>query len=448
MSTHDSLTAKLASRLCTVSSTPHCWYDTCAAVCICQAARPMPCLLGPSCHMVGPRCRCGWAHDTTGPMDQRHVAHFGVLSLAATQADNLASIQAYCRCCDHIETPSFLMRVISPGSDVCLAHILEDQSSRGCIIACFDSLAQHGFAVPTCFAGTHRSSGIAEVVADWASRLLGPTLLKHSYTCPDPTSLQAAVSSIRGFVQGSGRTCMPTASLTQLLLMGEQLDPASLPLTSISAQQTPDRYDARSGVPRGMALVADGPGLLQLREAWDFCLNTAAKTPGSLFRCVLASRDAQHIAPRPLPSPRIPQPPTPPLPPRQRAAPEPVERLTECASAGPLQAAAAVPHPECPSDSGAPVSLESAQTLERIQQPHVDANDHAYRCSTGVPQQHQQPSSSQARVSSPHHSVCRSVGTHRRHHFRRPGSRRGKSSRRGSRSRGGVLWPEHTPCPQ
>lgn len=347
-------------------------------------------------------------------MERRHFSHFGVLSLDAARAETFANMHAYCWCCDHIETPSFLMKIISPGSDVCLAHILEDPSSRGCIIACFDSLAQHGFAVPTCAAGTHRSSGIAEVVADWASRLLGPTLLTHSYSFPDDTSLQDTVSSVCGFVRESG----PIATLPKPLLMGQPLDPATLPLPCSSAERAPDHYDARSVIPKGLGLLAEGLGLSQLRQAWEFCQNTAANTPGSLFRCVLASLDSDHAAPRPLPSPGVPQPPMPPQPARHRDATRTPEIVTQRGSVGPSHAALLLPVVPC--DSGA--SQESEQACGPIQRSCVAANDSGVR----------QPTCGWSRLGSRTSLECRPGESRPGHPSRRRSSR---GQRRRSRSR-------------
>lgn len=276
-------------------------------------------------------------------MELDPVAHFGVLSLDKQRAETVPGIHTYVRSCDHIQDPSFRMRVISPGSDVSLAHILENPSSRGCIIACFDSLAQNGLSVPTCSTGTHRAGGIAEVVADWASRLLGPTMLKHSYDHPDATSLNEAVSSVRNFISPYQDAWMPTTVATLPLLMGGPMDPASIPQLSSFVQTHLDHYDARCcGSPKGLNLLTRGAGSTPLNEAWNLCLTTAADTPGSLYRFVLTARASKAAVPRPLPPPRVPMPPRPPLPPEPRQPEEMVAgfcpEVRSLSAAAPLHA--------------------------------------------------------------------------------------------------------------
>lgn len=191
---------------------------------------------------------------------------------------------------------------------MCLRHILAHPSSSWCIVACFESLAQHGLAVPTCSTGTHRSGGIAEVVADWASWLLGPTLLGHSYGHPHQNNLLEVVDIVRSFVRQSPNEAMHPRPHMQLQLLGQPVDIECMSSLFRAARLNPEQCDAK-----GLRLLkTDQPGFTELNQAWRQCVKRAAQTPGSLCHMILASQPASMAAtPPPLPELRIQLPPTP-----------------------------------------------------------------------------------------------------------------------------------------
>lgn len=231
-----------------------------------------------------------------------------VLSLDVPRAHAVPELQLYSISCQNVETPSFQMKIVSPEDNVCLLHILANPSSSWCIHASFERLVQHRFAVPTCSTGTYRSSGIAEVVADWASWLLGPTLLRHSHLYPRQKALQEVLQSVRSFASQPPKKHSRAAVALRPLLMGEQVDLESISEVLGSVWLNPAHYVARIGSgPKGLdCMTSGGPACFELHQAWQLCVKLADNIPGSLYHRVLTATVARQAAPRPLPPPRAP----------------------------------------------------------------------------------------------------------------------------------------------
>ena len=201
------------------------------------------------------------------------------------------------------------------------------------LVRSFAMLVESRSVCLTCQSGRHRSAAVAAVLADWSSRLLGPTLLRHSFTMHGDGALAAALDDCAGFVRSAGE-CRDSDDHHEALLNGRvtQLHPtvsvSAMMLKQISTN--PWAYFAEIDAipfadrPRGIDLLPDfrlESSRARLASSWQQCCHIAAITAGS-FRHMALQAGMPHQSTASLcqswPAPSH-HPPRPPAPPRPKA---------------------------------------------------------------------------------------------------------------------------------
>lgn len=258
-----------------------------------------------------------------------------IADLVATPRSPLLDCCDTC-CCGLIENPALLSTVGSNDfeltSDV-LVRVLEQEQTCVILVRSFAMLVESRSVCLTCQSGRHRSGSVAAILADWSSRLLGPTFLQQSFTLRGKGALTAALEACADFVKSAGgcrdshdhhtvllngRTTQlhPGASISEMMLKQISTNPWAY-FAEIDAIPTADR-------PRGIDLFPDfrlDASRARLASSWQQCCRIAASTAGSfrhmaLQACMPQQSTAALYQMWPCPSHH---PPRPPAPPRSKA---------------------------------------------------------------------------------------------------------------------------------
>ena len=239
-------------------------------------------------------------------------------------------------CCGLIENPALLSTIgiheFQLTSDV-LVRVLEQEHACIILVRSFAMLVESRSVCLTCQSGRHRSAAVAAVLADWSSRLLGPTLLRQSFAMHSDGALAAALGTCADFVttaghcqdSGDSRTVLlngrvtelhPTSSISEMMLKQISTNPWAY-FAEIDAIPIADR-------PRGIDLLPDfrlDTSRARLASTWQQCCHIAASTAGS-FRHMALQAGLPHQSTaaccQSWPAPAH-QPPRPPAPPRPKA---------------------------------------------------------------------------------------------------------------------------------
>lgn len=210
--------------------------------------------------------------------------------------------------CGHIDNPVLLCRRTQPGhsfsvTDESIALVLRQQPACEFLLHCFTRLVDSRQLCLTCESGKHVSASMAAVLADWCSRLLGPTLLMH--WCSIPPSADAKRQAISNSIEfANSFDGVPGEGATPLV-NGE---PAATMATATYAEHmrclirnNPIAYFGEPSalppqfLPKGLKLLPTFESQSErdrLLSTWQRCLTTAAKTCGS-FRHI-GLHDIEH----------------------------------------------------------------------------------------------------------------------------------------------------------
>lgn len=270
------------------------------------------------------------------------AARFAVLSFPDADIEHFVDTsastfvdQATICCCNLLENPALLSNVAALQdfalTEGTVAQVLEQEHACALLVRSFELLVETRLLCLTCQSGKHRSGTIAAVLADWSSRLLGPTIVRHSYAVQDRSGWASVVHNAKHFVLPA--PCSGQHNFCPVLINGKLSQHSTADSESFSHEmmqivaEDPWSYFADvdalqvKDLPRGLDLL---PALRldtardRLASSWQKCCRTAAITSGSFRHMALQLRRSfpgpmRYLA---VASPAHPCPPRPPAPPR------------------------------------------------------------------------------------------------------------------------------------
>ena len=354
------------------------------------------------------------------------AARFAVLSFSESEiGDFLAPSrdalfdQANVCCCGLIENPSLLSTAgihdFALTDDV-LVHVLEQEHACCILVRAFAMLVESRTLCLTCQSGRHRSGTIAAVLADWSSRLLGPTLLQQSFTMHGKTTLAAAIEDCTDFVKPASE-CQDSHPHRSVLLNGSQTQlPSTASFSETMIQlvtHNPWAYFAEldavpmAARPRGidvLPLLRLDAARDRLASSWHKCCRIAATTVGSfrhmaLQACVWPS-SPMHSWPPPAHHP-----PRPPAPPRANT-------FCPTNSSHPLPAPRSAPLPDVRAELPQPRATphRSSPSRSRTTMPLSSCTRHNLPARSRSRRRHRRPSADRGARSGRHRSLSNAVG--------------------------------------